>query len=146
MGVGTAIAIYAAIVGSGSLGWQVFQWLHARRLRVEVHASIGLVGFGPGNVPAVVSITVINSSDYPVRVANVGIDLQDGSERTMNLTTPMPGATVPGVIAPHDSGVGYALKDEVDEQVDVTKPVRVWARLSTGELIHSQARPLMKAG
>jgi hypothetical protein len=99
---------------------------------------MAVIGLGPGNVPAVVAITVVNESDYPIHVNNTGIDLQDGSNNTMSLTTPMPGASLPGTVEPHNSGVAFALKEEVERQgVDLTKPVRVWARLATGHVLRS---------
>jgi hypothetical protein len=48
--VATVIAIYAALVGTGSLGWQVFQWIAARRLRLTVSASYALMAQPTGAI------------------------------------------------------------------------------------------------
>jgi len=82
---------------------------------------------GPTNgCHSVISITVVNRSDFPVRISNVGVDTQDGSGRTLHLTTPMPGATIPGTIPPHDSAKAYIPKENVErEGIDLYRPVRV---------------------
>lgn len=138
------IAIYAAIVGSGALGWQVFQWSHARRVRLVVTARRAAIGFGPDNIPPVVAISAVNNSDFQVNIAAAGTDMQDGSGGTLNMM-PMPGATIPGVVAPHDSATAFLRQDSAEEAgLDLYQPVRAWVRLSTGQTIYSDAEPLLR--
>lgn len=64
------MAIYAAVVATGSLGWQVYRWQSDRKGRLNVSVSanywvgIPLWGRIMGNLFG----TIINTNDYPVRL------------------------------------------------------------------------------
>ena len=137
------IAIYAAAIATAGLLWQIYAWWHRTKSHVTVDARIGLT------VPQaveIITITVKNRSEHPVRVEGAGIDLQDRSGAAIHLVQPVPGATLPGAIAPHDSGQTWMERDEAEQRgINVLAPVTVWVRLATGEVVKSKPSPLLKA-
>ena len=137
------VAIYAALVATGSLGWQVYFWWHRRQARVEVSAAVGIAATGLGTAE-VVTVTAVNRSEFPVNVKSVGFDTQDGSGRTLALLHPNPGSTLPGRIEPQDSGMAVSPKNQLEDNgLDLTKPVTAWVRLSTDDLVRSKPPPLL---
>ena len=143
MDAGDVTAIYAAIVATSALGWQIYVWRHARAQRVHVDVSYGFLAFGHGPVEAVM-IKVINRSDRAVIVEDAGVDAQDGSGRTLIIPRPPPGATLPGKLDPDSNGTTWLLREEVDEAgVDVHEPLTGYARLATGETIKSKPARLL---
>jgi hypothetical protein len=142
---GAIVAIYAAVVATGSVGWQVYAWRHSRATRVEVKAQMALLGMTGGGSIEAISITAINQGENPIVVRGAGIDSQDGSGSAMHVIQPPPGADLPGEVAPRSSGMTYVLKAEAERQgLDVFKPVTAWVRLATGEVIKSKPLPLMR--
>jgi hypothetical protein len=114
MEIATAIvAVYAALVATGALAWQIYSWWHRRQSRVKVTASLGHVGHANGAVEAVI-ITAINRSEYPVNVQGLGFDMQDGSSRTLALFQPMPGSSLPGRIEANDSGWAWTGPEQAE--------------------------------
>ncbi len=94
------VAIYAAVVSTIALGWQIRKERRARRPQVEVKVSYALLGY-PSRGPAEVAhIEARNRGDLPVRVNSAGFNLQDGSGNALAITWQPPGATLPGVIGP----------------------------------------------
>jgi len=138
---GWIVAGYAAVVSTGSLGWQVYSWRLARKNRVEVTVSAALLGMTDGDMIDAVSITVVNRSDHTVRVTGAGVELQDRSGRQVHQVREFPGATLPGAVASHDSGSTYFLADELKEAgIDIYGPITAWIRLATGEIVRSQPK------
>lgn len=138
---GWIVAGYAAIVSTASLVWQVTSWKLARKNRVEVSVAAALIGLTDGGMTDALAINLVNHSDHAVRVTGVGIDLQDGSGRQAHLVREPPGATIPGTVAPHDSGSTYFLTEELEESgVDIFGPIAGWVRLATGETMKSKPR------
>jgi len=62
----------------------------------------------------VARIEVRNHSDRPVRVASLGFDVKGDLATAVMLTEQEPGMTVPGVVAPHDSGFARFPKDKLE--------------------------------
>jgi hypothetical protein len=95
-----AIAIYAAVVATGALVWQIYAWEHQRKLHVKV-----LVGrsasdaFGP-----TLRISAVNDGSYPVRVTAVGFDDPRGPALQTSWSQRWPESSIPGLVPPHDSG------------------------------------------
>jgi hypothetical protein len=142
MDANTIIAIYAAVVATGAAGWPIFQWWHRQRPHVDVQAKMGLLT-GVDARP-IVTITVYNHGDRSIRVEQAGLNAQDGSGRTFQNLRIQPGATIPGIVHPHDSGMTYLYADDIEGHgYDVTLPVVAWASLSSGEHIASKAKPLL---
>jgi hypothetical protein len=145
MGAGNIVAIYAAVLATGSVAWQVYVWRHRRRSHVHVEARMAIIGMtDEGTLPAV-SVTATNRSDHAVWVAGVGLDLQDGSGRQLHFAQRFPGADLPGVLQPHDSSAALIEQAAVEgEGLSILEPVTAWARLATGELVRFKPRPLMR--
>lgn len=137
------VAIHAAIVSTVALGWQILKEGRARRPQVEVKVSYALLGY-PNREPAeAAEIEARNRGDHPIRVTSAGFNLQDDSGRTVVITSQPPGAALPGVVGPRDSGMTYLLREELGP-LDVFRPLIGWVSLSTGERFHSRPRTLMR--
>ena len=144
MDAGDAIAVYAAIVATGGLAWNIYSWRAARVSRVEVLVQFAFLPEPGVDVHEGVVITAINRGDRPVRVDGAGLDLQDGSGRTLAVMQPPHGATLPGVVEPGQSGMTYLLRPPVEQSgIDLTRPLAGWVRLATGELLRSKRRALI---
>lgn len=131
------VAIYAAAVSTGSLGWQIWTRYQARRPQVEVEVSNALLTYPDRDGQWAARIDVRNRGDLPVRVTSVGFNMQDGSGQTVVPVRIPPGATLPGDIRPRDSGFTYLRVAELPP-LDPFRPLVGWASLSTGERIHSK--------
>jgi hypothetical protein len=137
------VAIYAAVVSTVALGWQILKERRARRPQVEVKVSYALLGY-PSREPAeAAEIEARNRGDHPIRVTSAGFNLQDDSGRTVVITWQPPGATLPAVVGSRDSGMTYLLREELGP-LDVFRPLVGWVSLSTGERFHSRPRTLMR--
>jgi hypothetical protein len=103
-----------------------------------------VVGFGPA-IDAV-QITVFNRSAHPIRVAGVGVEINDGSNRTGQVTGLKLGADIPGIVDPHDSGFTWLeAADLTQNGFDVFRPARAFANIAdrNGRL-WSKRRTLMR--
>jgi len=80
-----------------------------------------------------------------VRITGAGVELNDGSKRTCHVPF-KPGAPVPGTIAPHDSGMTWIEKAELEhEGFDVYRKARAFARLADhNRPVWSKRRTLMR--
>jgi hypothetical protein len=72
-------------------------------------------------------------------VTSAGFDLQDGSGDVLAMIQQKPGATIPGVVPPRDSGFTYRFPHELGG-LDPRRPLVAWVRLSTGERF--EAKPV----
>lgn len=143
MDAGTIIAIYAAVVATAVLAWNVYSFFRARRNVVQVAVAWALIGMTDGSSVEAISITATNRGDRSVRVTGAGLDLQDGSRRQLHAT--FPAADLPGTVAPNDSGSTYVLLDDAKGKgIDPTAPLVSWVRLATGEVVKSKPRAIMK--
>ena len=137
----TIVAVYAALVATGGLIWQIYVWLQSRKPQVAVEVSLGL----PASPEPEwwIMVKVINRGDYPVNVSSVGFDLQDGSGRSLVLMQQPPPANIPGHIAAHDQGFTYIpISSHNVELLDLYRPLIGWASLATGEQIKSTPKTL----
>jgi len=138
------VAIYGAALASLGFIWQVFTWAAARKNRVTVEVAYGFLAFGP-NLVDCVNVTAVNRHDHAIRVASLGLVLQDNSGNRLTLLHPAPGDGLPGDVPAHDSRAAHPrLADLTPYGIDVYRPLRAWIRLGTGEEILSPARTLMK--
>jgi hypothetical protein len=137
----TAVAIYAALVGSGALGWQVFQWRHARSVRVTVTRQLAVLITQPPT--HVLTTEAVNRSEFPLRVRQIGMDWQDDSGDAYMVFLPVLGSKLPGTVEPHDAAEGFMPRVRLEaDGVDFSKPVRVWIRLADGTLVKSNPATL----
>jgi len=138
---GWIVAVYAAVISTAALAWQVASWRLSRKDRVDVTVRFVVIGTSP--VTHGVAVTAVNVSDHDVRVEAVGLYLQDGSGGAYQQFRQPPIADLPGVISSHDSGATYFDLADVEEAgIDVFKPLTAWVRLSTGKTIESKATTL----
>ena len=99
--------MYAAVVATGALGWNVYAFWRARANLVDVIPTFGFRPMGKGNIE-VIGVKVINRSDRPVRVTSVWLESQDHSGRDLFLNEKPEGADLPGWIAPNDVALVHA--------------------------------------
>lgn len=96
-----------------------------------------------GAMAEAVSLRVVNAGDHAVRVPEVGLELQDGSGRTLVQFKKPQGATLPGAVAAHDSEWTYFFADALEREevgIDVSQPIAGFARLATGERLISKSK------
>jgi hypothetical protein len=133
------IAGYAAVVASTALAWEVWRQRQSRRLRLKVQfiAWQGKDGW-------VLRITVINLSDFGVRIRNVrvrGVHVQKDSSRTASLWaklsyTEVRGTDLPGEVPARDSREVQVLFESLkDSKADPAKPLSVEVTTATGETV-----------
>jgi hypothetical protein len=136
------VAAYAAVVGTAALGWEVWKAVQARRLKVEVDLANAMLAY-PAREPAwSAQIQVRNHGDHQINVTSAGLYTQDGTDQRVVMIRQQPGATLPGVVGPHDSGFTYFLEDELQNAgLDWFRPLVAWAALSTGERVNSKPPP-----
>jgi hypothetical protein len=148
MTVGDGVAIYAAVVSTVVAGFRVAEWRKSREPDIVVEPRFAYLGMTDGEVVEIVRINVHNHADHALRVTSAGLNLQDGSGRTITPMGSVPGATIPGVIEGHDSGNTYFLLDGLVSQsgIDIRRPVVAWASTSTGKTFTSKNKPLIKEG
>lgn len=141
------IAGYAAVVGTGSLGWQIYQSHADRRASIEpgvvVKVSNAFLTY-PTEVVESVKLEVYNTTgSFGVQVSSAGLYLQDGSGRTYVIPQGPPGATIPGTAEPRHSVMTYFLVARMRENgFDLTKPLVGFASLGNGETVDSQPATL----
>jgi hypothetical protein len=139
----SAIAVYAAIVATGGLAWQVWTWWIRKRLRCEVRVGLWNVLVAQGSQPGV-GVEVVNQSERPVRVTHVAFRKQGGSpDEWLVPTTMWRPFQLPFNMDAHDSGSVMYDRERCEQGgMDWTLPVVVAVWLSTGERFESEARPL----
>jgi hypothetical protein len=129
-----AATIYAAMVATGGLGWQVWTWRQGRR---SVVVSLALRMFVLDSGPKwMVGIRVVNHHDHVVQVTSAGLLLPDGREWVVTHQDRL--ADLPGPVSAHDSGDLYVSVDAVEKSFEMREPLKAWATLSTGETVHSR--------
>jgi hypothetical protein len=139
------IAVYAAIVASASLAWQIYVWKHRRQTRVVVSVRLAVAAPSVGVTIQALSITATNRSDHAIRVTGVGVDLGRGDGVQFHQVLPLEGATLPGLVQPQDSGNALVMRDELErEGLDIFAPVTALVRPATGESIQSPPTQVLR--
>jgi len=130
---GTAVvAIYAAIIATAGLGWQIYTWGRIHKTRVTVSITNAIFGFPEGNVGGV-TIEAVNNSSHPIRVKSAGFEMNDGTDRHLQIIRPGFGSSLPGQIEPHDSGMIWMREEEMHEAgCDIYKPLVAWVSTPEG--------------
>jgi hypothetical protein len=143
--VAVAVAAYAAVIATASLGWQIYAWRHRQRSRVVVSVGLAISSPAPGVTVHAISITATNKSEHAVRVTGVGLDLNRRDGWQFHQPVPIYGANLPGVIPAHDSGAAMIDREAAEnEGLDLTEPIAAWVRLATGETINSEPTQVIK--
>ena len=140
LGVGV---VFGGLVVGGV--WRWWTWRQEHGTLVTVQIDIGVVKAGPA-VAGAITLTVYNGSAHPVRVSGVALQHNRGPRGTFVQVVPQIGATIPGVISPHDSGMTWFETDYLEAQgLDLTRPA--WGRISLAEqsaFIYSKRKRLLK--
>jgi hypothetical protein len=133
----TIIAIYAALIATASVAWQIYVWRHRQKTHVEVVVRMALSSPAPGVTQYALTVTAINRSEHAVRVTGVGVDLPNGLQYHQ-LESGQGDASLPGPIPSHDSAFAMLMREDVErEGLDVYEPITGWVRLSTGKIVTS---------
>lgn len=137
------LAIYAAVIATLSLAWQISRWYREHGNRVEVAVKFAFLTYG-SQLRDTIAIRATNRSEHAVRVISVGLNAQDGSGRTLQPISQIEGATLPGEVGPRDHAEAFIPVDQLDPDhgVDLYRPLTGWVTLATGETIQSKPSTL----
>jgi hypothetical protein len=136
--LGDGIAIYAGVVGTVSLGWQIMRARRADRPGINVTVANAMIGFTDGNAAWTVCVKAINLGEHPVGVQGVGLDLQDGSGRTFVLARPHQLDSIPSTVDPRHDASAYFPVDVLEQNgFDLTRPLVGFVNLATGDVARS---------
>jgi hypothetical protein len=98
---GDAVAVYAAVVATGALGWQVYQWRYDRLGRLALWVRSG---WRDEHDPYVEG-TISNSNDFPVRLLALHFHVNPlhGSTARYQVSLTPERAGLPREVPAHDS-------------------------------------------
>lgn len=152
MSITSAVALYAAIVATGGLSWQVYSYRRSERIRadesatkVDVSVHMGIAGTEPPL--EVITVKVVNRSRHAIKLTGVTFWHQDkpGFEFVSFAFAFSHG--LPQMIESHDAGevmFDSAKLRSGKERLDVYRPVTAIARLSTGDVFESTPIQLLR--
>ncbi len=141
------VAIYAAAIASLAVFWEAYTWRKARQPAINVTVSQGLFSLTDGSVSDWnVILEVANRGSQTVNVAQAGFYLQHGpNEPRIFIGAGRPGAGLPGSVAAQNNAFTYTSEGQaVQHGLDLTKPIRGYVRLATGETLKSKPATLRK--
>jgi len=141
----TLVALYAAIVATGGLCWQVYTYRRSERTRVDESATkvdvdvrMGIAATDPP--VEVITVRVINRSRHTVKLTGVSFRHQDKPGYELVSFAFAFSRGLPQLIASQDAGeviLDSARLRSGEESLDVYRPVVALAKLSTGEVFES---------
>lgn len=143
MSTTAVVAVYAALIATAGLLWQIYTWTTQHRTRVRVLKRYGFIMLGGGPGTSVLSVEAINRSAHPVHIASVGFMTAD-RKQTLMIMQPMPGASLPGPLAPRTSGSAFSPLDDFEQDGYDTDGLVAYVRLQTGDVICSKRAPRLK--
>lgn len=141
----TAGAITLAIAVLGAVLGLVNTWQNFDRDRVKLRVAVNLAYLvtvrGTSRSPQI-AIEVINRSQFPLTISQVGLE-QRGSKDVLALINPImiDGGTLPRRIEPRSAFTAY-FSPEGTQQVIVSNASRGYARTASGETAYSSPRAL----
>ena len=145
MSVGDGVAIYAALVGTVSLAWQVLRARRSDRPGITVLLSNEMLGARAALVPKV-CVKAVNGGERPIGVTAAGLELQDGSGCTYEMFSRKPADTLPGTVQPRHEGNCYFDVDQLEVNgFDLTRPLVGFVNLATGDRVRSKPTTLRSA-
>lgn len=101
MEAGNWIAVYAAVVGTAGVSWQVYAWWRRGRpratLKIEHYSIFSATGEESGLV-----VVVTNRGDHKINVTAAGLYSQDKSGRWSHFGQAT--GSIPGYVDAHDQG------------------------------------------
>jgi len=73
---------------------------------------MAFLSFGANLVEAI-TVTVYNRSQHAIRVTGIAVEKNDGSNQAFAQIVPQVGASIPGVVEPHESGMTWFEKERL---------------------------------
>lgn len=93
------IAIYAALVSTAGVAWQIYSWRREHATRLVVETSWGFLTMNDGAVSEQMTmITVYNRSAHEIGIVAGGFLLEQDRKTSLPIIHPPIGATIPGTI------------------------------------------------
>lgn len=137
MEAGTYVAIYAAVVATGALVWNVAQALRARKADVVVTIRMDFCDNGLDlGLRDYFAITVVNCGQVPVALGSlVGVDDQSDPNRTPMSTT---AHDLPSVLEPGAGATARLHLGLIEAFADLAEPLSAWVELGSGERVRSK--------
>ena len=136
------VAIYAAAASTVVGIWQIYSGIQQRRTKIEVNTYIGEIHQrGTHPITDVLTMTVINHSDYAMRWTFGAWQQQGDGERWIFSQTFPYGDPLPHLIPPHDSR-SISVELAVLKRLDLSKPIIASASFSDGKIFKSKPRIL----
>ena len=138
------VGVYAAVVATASVGWQVMSHRKEESVRPELRVSYGI---GVGMVPDLVIIKTVNrSTKHSIRVTAAGIGVQDGRDGYLPVLYPLPGYELNVDIGPMDAReTAMPVVALAEHGIDLRRPIVARAHLATGEWVYSKPTTLLAA-
>lgn len=126
------LALYAALVATGGLGWQIYRGLRDHRTIVKVKLQNVIEDFGPFEG---VLATITNYSYHQVRVVAIELEGTGKADGTRTQAHRELDKTIPAL---DSTTTGFQLEDlDLEDGLDIKSPVRARVTLSTGDTISS---------
>jgi hypothetical protein len=143
MSAGDAVAVYAALVGTASLAWQIMRARRADSPGVTVTVANAMIGLADGNAEWTLTVKAVNGGGLPVGISGAGLDLQDGSGRTFAMSRGHALDSIPGTVQPrHDATAFFPVALLEQRGFDLKLPIVGFVNLATGETVRSKPTTL----
>jgi hypothetical protein len=152
MGTTTAVALYAAIVATGGLGWQVYSYrlserarVHESATKVDVDIRMGVAGTEPPL--EIITVKVVNRSRHAIKLTGVSFRHQDKPGYELVSFTFAFSRGLPQTIEPQDAGevmFDSARLRSGEDALDIYRPITAIAKLSTGDVFESPPIQLLR--
>ena len=140
MTVTTAIAIYAAAIGTAGFAWQLFTWLRANRVRLRVHVEGDIHLAAPRSTVTVARVILMNDSPFEVKIRRVFL-FSFGESDPNRMWFPEEGDEDLQIAVPARDRITFRFPmAEGDLFADQTVRARVWT--ATGQEFLSPGREL----
>jgi len=140
--VTTAIAIYAAIIATASVGWQVFVWTVQHRTRLTVYLwgevepvlGVDMSIIGENHVA---KIKIRNRGGCELRVEAIGF-MQEHLSVLTDVQWRAPESSPPGIIPPRDNRECTVLLEDLEMiGINFAEPAAAWVELASGREFRS---------
>lgn len=129
------LAIYAALIATAALAWNLISWWLGRvtRLKVLVEPTRVLIGdaAGPGECLTVVAR---NLSAHPVQAIAASYEILSPPKRQIEVVpTPHPSQSIPGVIPARSMGLRWIAKEDAGELGLIGVRIRAYVQTADRE-------------
>lgn len=131
------LAIYGALIGTVSIGWQIWNAIAQSRIKLELRVSLDVPPpearetTDPNELA--LEVRVINPSDHTAHIVRAGFETDGGASATY-----VDGRVV-GPIGARDSDEWYTNSAAwVDFTRGMVKPARAFVELTTGQRFYSR--------